>query len=133
MVGKLSHRELFVREMNRKARARQEEREARRQEACDEFQASWLEMNERIGVCWAAARRLVDDYGYSTAQLAAELSEFLGADGLPKRMASLLSASSNPSVQVDYSSLLPEAESGEEAELDASPSGARMPEPDVLL
>lgn len=130
MSSKLSKREQFVRRMESKARQEREEQEARRQEASDAFQASWLEMNERIGECWKAARRLIEDYGYDSAALSGEVSGFIGGADMPRRMAALLTATRNPSVSVDYSSLLDDAESAETDGAEAVPVPAVLSDPD---
>ena len=105
-MSRLTRREQLVREQVRKVQRKQEEREALRQEACDEFQATWLEMNEKIGACWTAARRLIDEYGYDEAKLNAELRDFLGDGSVPKRMNTLITAPKNPAVRIDYMALI---------------------------
>lgn len=115
-MSRLTRREQLVREQVRKVQRKREEREARRQEACDEFQATWLEMNEKIGACWAAARRLIDEYDYDETKLNGELREFLGDDSMPKRMSTLMMAPKNPAVCIDYVALL---DADGESELEA--------------
>ena len=124
-MSRMTRREQLVREQVRRVQRKREEREARRQEACDEFQATWLEMNEKIGACWTAAHRLIDEYGYDEARLNGELRDFLGSDSVPKRMSTLMTAPKNPAVRIDYMALI---DADDEVENDVE---QELPIPDV--
>ncbi len=104
-MGKSSRREQIIREMQRKAEQQAKRREDMRREACEDFQAAWMDMNERMHECWLMARRLRDEYGFDTGQLVGQVGELTGGAPLSKRMTGLLSATSDPSARVDYLAL----------------------------